>query len=96
MTDYNTTSLFDYDYTSTSILGLLFYGPLPEQTLGVLIQRALVVIPLSVAPEILSESQILVKSQIFGLCDLRLDQSLTSSLVDFINISYFLIFMGIW
>jgi hypothetical protein len=44
---YNTTSLFDYDYTSTSILGLLFYGPLPKWTLGVLIQRALVVIPLS-------------------------------------------------
>jgi hypothetical protein len=48
MTVYNTTLLFDCDYTLTSILGLCFYGPLPEQTSGVLIQRALVVIPLSV------------------------------------------------
>jgi hypothetical protein len=47
MTVYNTTSLFDYNYTSTSILGLCFYVSLPEQTSGVLIQRALVVIPLS-------------------------------------------------
>jgi hypothetical protein len=65
MTVYNTTSLFDYDYTLTSTLGLCFYGPLPEQTSGVLIQRALVVIPLSVAPEILSEWQIQVESQNF-------------------------------
>jgi hypothetical protein len=40
---------------------------LPEQTLGVPTPWALVVIPLSVAPEILSESQIWVQSQIFDL-----------------------------
>jgi hypothetical protein len=45
---YNTTSLFNYDYNSTSILGLCFYVPLPEQTSGVLIKRALIVIPLLV------------------------------------------------
>jgi hypothetical protein len=52
-------------YTSTSILGLCFYGPLSEYTSGVPILWASVVIPLSVAPEILFESQIWVESQIF-------------------------------
>jgi hypothetical protein len=34
MTVYNTTFLFYYNYTSTSILGLCFYVLLPEQTSG--------------------------------------------------------------
>jgi hypothetical protein len=51
MTVYNTISLFDYDHTSTSILGLCFYGPLPKQTSRVLIQWALVVISLTSAEE---------------------------------------------
>jgi hypothetical protein len=45
MTVDNIVSLFDYDYSLTPILGLCFYGPLPKQTLGVLIQWALVAIP---------------------------------------------------
>jgi hypothetical protein len=75
MTVYNTTSLFDYDYTLTSTLGLLFYGILTEQTSRVIIQRASVVIPLSVAPKILSKSQIQVKSSNLRLTyNLRLEQ----------------------
>jgi hypothetical protein len=62
---YNVVSIFDYNYTSASVVGLCFYGPIPEQTLGVPTPWVLVVIPLSVAPEILSESQIRVESQIF-------------------------------
>jgi hypothetical protein len=46
---YHVVSLFDYNYTLASILGLCFYGPLPEQTLGVPTSWALVVIPLSPA-----------------------------------------------
>jgi hypothetical protein len=34
---YNIVSIFDYNYTSAFVLGLYFYGPLPEQTSGVLI-----------------------------------------------------------
>jgi hypothetical protein len=86
---YNTTSLFDYDYTLASILGLLFYGPLPEQSLGVLIQRALVVIPLLVAPDILSESPIRVKSQIFKSSNLWLVWSSTGSVFDFFTCSFY-------
>jgi hypothetical protein len=78
MTVYNVDSIFDYNYTSSSILGLCFYGPLPEQTSGLLIQWVLVVIPLSVAPEILSKSQIQVESQIF--------RSLTYIIFNWINL----------
>jgi hypothetical protein len=53
---YNTTSLFDYDYISTSFLGLCFYEPLLEQTSGVLIQQALVVISLSITYKHFSSS----------------------------------------
>jgi hypothetical protein len=47
MAVYNVVSIFNYNYILASILGLYFYGPLPEQTLGVLVQRALAVVPLS-------------------------------------------------
>jgi hypothetical protein len=59
---YNVAIIFDYNYTSASLLGLCFYGLLPEQNSGVPTSWALVVIPLSVTPEILSESQIQVES----------------------------------
>jgi hypothetical protein len=65
MTVYNVVSIFDYNYTWASILGLCFCGHLLDQTSGVPMPWALVVIPLLVALEILSESQIRVESQIF-------------------------------
>jgi hypothetical protein len=46
---YTVISMFDYNYTLASVLGLYFYGLLPEPTSGLLIQQALVVIPLSVS-----------------------------------------------
>jgi hypothetical protein len=88
MTVYNVVSIFHYNYTSASILGLCFYGTLLDQNSGVPMSWALVVIPLSIAPEILSEMQITVESQIFNLYYLRLDQSLISSLHNFSSISH--------
>jgi hypothetical protein len=44
-------------YTLTSILGLYFYGPLPEYTSGVPILQASVVIPLSLGVKSSGEGQ---------------------------------------
>jgi hypothetical protein len=56
MSVYTMISIFDYNYTPASTLGLYFHGLLLERTSGVPIQQALVAIPFSVAPEFLSES----------------------------------------
>jgi hypothetical protein len=86
MTIYNVISILNYNYISASILGLCFYEPLPNQTSGVPTSWALVVIPLSLAPEILFESQIWIEYQIF--------KSSTYIIYDWINLwlLHFIIF----
>jgi hypothetical protein len=85
-------SIFDYNYTLVSILGQYFYGILPEQTSGVVIQQALVntlVSSLRDSIRIIDSGQI-SNLQIFDL------YSSTRSIFDFfiwITVHQYLIFL---